>query len=161
MNQPLIFSGLFLTLLSARNWAVLVIWRSHLVDILKAFCGNNHNRVHSSSCYMYCSSYCNSIALITFRVTLHSAVHTAYLLASRSNSITIPCLYSHFHTAMLSKGASHCQFPCRKMPVGNGMYSPLCFPLQMQGWDRNEGWITHHSLSLLGTINDFGYWRVS
>jgi hypothetical protein len=98
-------------------------------DILKAFCGNIHNRAHSSSCYIYCSSYSNSITLITSRDMLH----TAYLLAFRSNSITIPYLYTHFQTAMFRRVLPRAKFPRRKMPVGNGMYSPLCFLLQMQG----------------------------
>jgi hypothetical protein len=109
-------------LLSACNSVALAIWQSHSVDILKAFCGNNHNRVHSSSCHVYCSSYSNSIALITFRDMLHSALHTAYLLVSRSNSITIPYLYTNFQTAMFRRSATHHQ----SSPVGRCQWEMEC-----------------------------------
>ena len=224
-------------LLSAWNWVVLANWLSHLVT---AFCGNNHNRVHSNSCYMYCSSYSNSIALITFCDTshsvykqclthclhkvsdtvsthsvytqcltqclhsvLHSVWHSVYTVSytqcltqclhtvSDTQCLTqclhtvsyTQCLHTESDTQCLTHSAWHSiytqhifsppeiislqsriftptfrppcwggrfpvpEFPCRKTPAGNGMYSPLCFLLQMQGWDRCEGWITHHSLS--------------
>jgi len=95
-------------------------------DIFKAFCGNIHNRAHYSSCYTYCSSYSNSIALITSRDMLHTALHTAYLLASRSNSITIPYLYTHFQTAMFRRALPRARVPPSEDASGKrNVFSPV------------------------------------
>jgi len=68
--------------------------------------------------------------------------------------------FSDRHVADSFKSFTVRALPCRKKMMGDGMYSPLCFLLQMQGF-RSKRRVNHPVIPLLGTINDFGYRRGS
>jgi len=57
---------------------------------------------------------------------LHTVLHTAYLLASSSNSITIPYLYTHFQTAMLRRALPRARVPLSEDASGKwNVFSPV------------------------------------
>ena len=109
---------------------------------------------------MFCSSYSNFIVSIIFHDVCYAVTYKTYFLASRSNSITSPYLYTHFQTAMLWRVLPSTRVSLSEDTSGRwNVFSPV-LPAPNAGV-RSKRRVNHPPLSLLGTINDFGYWRVS